>query len=69
MVISGYLTDFMGEALKFELPVLYWSIRIVGIFIVYQVILLGVAFPFGQLSYFISIQKKMIRRFKIKSSK
>ena len=68
VVISGYLTDFLGESLRQDLPILYWSFRIIGIFIVYQVILLAVAFPFGQLHYFINIQKKMLRRFKLKTS-
>ena len=39
VVISGYLTDFLGESLRQDLPILYWSFRIIGIFIVYQVIL------------------------------
>ena len=69
VIISGYLTGLIGEDLKSNLPFLYWMIRFIGIFVVYQVILLGVAFPFGQLPYFINIQKKMIKRFKIKTPK
>ena len=64
--ISGYLTGFLGTNLRLDLPALYWSLRVVGIFVVYQVILLAVALPFGQFHYFINVQKKMLRRFKFK---
>ena len=66
VIISGYLTGFLGDNLRLDLPALYWSLRVVGIFVVYQVILLAVALPFGQFNYFINVQKKMLRRLKIK---
>ena len=69
VIISGYLTGFLGDNLRLDLPALYWSLRVVGIFVVFQVILLAVALPFGQFHYFINVQKKMLRRLKIKIPK
>ncbi len=64
--ISSYITGFLGDNLRLDTPALYWSLRVVVIFVVYQVILLAVALPFGQLHYFVNVQKKMLRRLKIK---
>ena len=44
-------------------PLIFWPIRILSVFIVYQVLLIIIAIPFGQFSYFLKVEKKMLKRF------
>ena len=43
-------------------PYLFWPIRIIFLFFVYQILLLLVAIPFGQLKYFWNFEKKILSR-------
>ena len=55
----------------FQLPlvaladILILILRVVSIFILYQVIIIITAIPFGQFSYFVSYQRKFIKKIKL----
>ncbi len=44
-------------------PYLFWPVRIIFLFFVYQILLLLVAVPFGQFKYFWNFEKKILSRF------
>ena len=44
-------------------PYLFWPVRIIFLFFVYQILLLVVAVPFGQFKYFWNFEKKILSRF------
>jgi len=43
-------------------PYLFWPVRIIFLFFVYQILLLLVAIPFGQFKYFWKFEKKILSR-------
>ena len=43
-------------------PYLFWPVRIIFLFFVYQILLLLVAIPFGQIKYFWNFEKKILSR-------
>ena len=47
-------------------PLVFWPLRIILIFFVYQVLLLIIAIPFGQFRYFWQFEKKILSRFGLK---
>ena len=47
-------------------PLVFWPLRIIIIFFVYQVLLLIIAIPFGQFQYFWRFEKKILSRFGLK---
>jgi len=47
-------------------PLVFWPLRIIFIFFVYQVLLLIIAIPFGQFRYFWQFEKKILSRFGLK---
>ncbi len=47
-------------------PIIFWPIRIILLFFIYQILLLVVAIPFGQLQYFWKFEKKILNRVGIK---
>ena len=47
-------------------PLVFWPLRIIFIFFVYQVLLLIIAVPFGQFRYFWQFEKKILSRFGFK---
>ena len=47
-------------------PLVFWPLRIIFIFFVYQVLLLIIAIPFGQFQYFWQFEKKILSRFGLK---
>ena len=47
-------------------PLVFWPLRIIIIFFVYQVLLLIIAIPFGQFRYFWQFEKKILSRFGLK---
>ncbi len=68
VVIGKFILD---ELLEIDIPNsgLYWFLRIVFIFPVYQVLLIVVGTLFGQFRYFWEIEKKILVRMRlIKSS-
>ena len=47
-------------------PLVFWPLRIIFIFFVYQILLLVIAIPFGQFQYFWQFEKKILSRFGLK---
>ena len=43
-------------------PYLFWPVRIIFLFFVYQILLLLIAIPFGQFKYFWRLEKKILSR-------
>ena len=70
--ITGTLSVVLGKYLfmfflldKIENNFLYWTIRILIIFPLYQVLLIIVGTIFGEFKYFWSIEKKILKRLRI----
>ena len=66
LYITVELFQFIGLQAENLNPVIFWPIRIILLFIIYQVLLLLVALPFGQFQYFWKFEKKILNRFGIK---
>ena len=61
---AGIIIDFFGlDALN---SFLHWTLRILLLIPVYQVLLIIVGALFGQFTYFWQMEKKMLKRFGIK---
>ena len=60
---SDILTTFMLRFIDNNNLILI--LRVVSIFILYQVIIIITAIPFGQFSYFVSYQRKFIKKIKL----
>ena len=62
--LAGVIIDFFGlNALN---TILYWSLRILLLVPVYQILLIIIGTLFGQFSYFWQMEKKMLKRFGVK---
>jgi len=66
-IIALYASDILTTfLLKFiDNNFLILILRVVSIFILYQVIIIITAIPFGQFSYFVSYQRKFIKKIKL----
>ena len=66
-IIALYASDILTTfLLKFiDNNILILILRVVSIFILYQVIIIITAIPFGQFSYFVSYQRKFIKKIKL----
>ena len=64
--LAVYLTDpvcdFIGIQRETTAPIIYWPIRIIVVFIVYQITLVIVGTLFGQKKFFWNMEKKMLQR-------
>ena len=60
---SDILTTFMLRFIDNNILILI--LRVVSIFFLYQVIIIITAIPFGQFSYFVSYQRKFIKKIKL----
>ena len=60
--IAKPLTHFIGLNAETTSPWLFWPVRIVLIFVVYQTTLPIVGFCFGQFNFFWNFTKKMLSR-------
>ena len=47
-------------------PYLFWPLRIIFLFFSYQILLLLIAIPFGQFTYFLNFEKKILSRFGVR---
>ena len=56
------VTDFLGMNLENTASWIYWPVRILLIFPIYQVLLLFFGFIFGQFKFFWNFEKKMLSR-------
>ena len=68
--VSLYITveffEIIGLKEENFIPIIFWPIRIILLFFIYQILLLLVALPFGQFRYFWKFEKKILNRFGIK---
>ena len=68
--LSLIVTVLLFEVLNLNVdsfsPLVFWPLRIIFIFFVYQVLLLIIAIPFGQFQYFWQFEKKILSRFGLK---
>ena len=64
--LSLYISQYFVNAFNIDLvnmsPLVFWPVRILSVFVVYQVLLIIVAIPFGQFKYFLKVEKKMLKR-------
>ena len=63
--ISGPILNLIKLEHLIEFMPFYWVTRIIIITIAYQLLLLFVAFFFGEVRYFLAIQKRFINRFRL----
>jgi len=61
--IANPVTNFIGIDKETTAPLLFWTIRILVVFIIYQITLVIVGTIFGQKKFFWNMEKKMLRRF------
>ena len=71
--ITGSLSLFLSLELMSYLnlrvvlsPILFWPVRIIVLFIIYQLTLILVAIPFGQFEYFLRFERNFLKKFGIK---
>lgn len=62
VAIAKPLLNFIGISQTVLSPILFWTLRIVIIFIVYQIFLVIVGTLFGQHKFFWNMEKKMLSR-------
>ena len=62
--LAGPLTEFIGLSKEVG-GFLYWTIRILIIFPIYQVLLVFFGWLFGEYQFFWNFEKKMLRRMKL----
>ncbi len=60
---SDILTSFLSKFIDNNILILI--LKIVSIFILYQIVIIITAIPFGQFSYFISYQRRLIKKIKL----
>ena len=60
--LTNPITNFIGIHKETTAPLLYWPVRILVIFIVYQTTLVIVGTIFGQKKFFWNMEKKMLQR-------
>lgn len=60
--IAGPLTGFIGLAKETTNPWLFWPVRVLLIFLIYQFTLPLVGFCFGQFKFFKNFSKKTLSR-------
>jgi len=54
--------QFIGLSLETLHPVLFWSFRILLMFVLYQILLVVIGTLFGQHTFFWNMEKKMLSR-------
>ena len=60
--IAGPIVEFLGVTQENTSGWIYWPVRILLIFPVYQVLLIIFGWIFGQFQFFWAFEKKMLRR-------
>lgn len=60
--IAGPIVEFLGITQENTSDWIYWPVRILLIFPVYQVLLIIFGWIFGQFQFFWAFEKKMLRR-------
>ena len=62
MYLTNPVTDLIGISKETTNPWVYWPIRILVVFVVYQITLVFVGALFGQKKFFWNMEKKMLSR-------
>ena len=62
LIVTFEFMDVVGINSVNASPYLFWPVRIIFLFFVYQILLLLVAIPFGQIKYFWNFEKKILSR-------
>lgn len=60
--LAGPITDFIGIDANQTSGFIYWPVRILLIFPIYQVLLVVFGWLFGQFQFFWAFEKKMLQR-------
>lgn len=60
--IAKPATDFIGLSATTTSPWIFWPVRIILVFLIYQITLPLVGFVFGQYKFFFNFSKKMMTR-------
>ena len=60
--LAGPLTEFIGLSRESSSAWLYWPIRVLLVFPIYQVLLVFFGWLFGQFEFFWNFEKKMLNR-------
>jgi len=68
LIVTFQFMDSVGINLTNTNPYLFWPVRIVFLFFVYQILLLLVSIPFGQFKYFWKFEKKILSRLGVRSN-
>ena len=66
LIVTVSLFEILNLNVDSFSPLVFWPLRIIFIFFVYQVLLLIIAIPFGQFRYFWQFEKKILSRFGVK---
>lgn len=62
MKIAAPITEFIGLARETTNPFIFWPVRILLIFPIYQILLVVFGWLFGQFTFFWNMEKKMLKR-------
>jgi len=62
VALAKPILSFIGVTHELTNPIVFWTVRIILMFIVYQVLLVVVGTLFGQHKFFWNMEKKMIKR-------
>ena len=60
--VAKPVTEFIGLNSETSNPWIFWPVRIILVFLIYQITLPLVGFCFGQFKFFWNFTKKMIQR-------
>ena len=66
LIVTVSLFEVLNLNIDSFSPLVFWPLRIIFIFFIYQVLLLIIAIPFGQFRYFWQFEKKILSRFGLK---
>ena len=66
VILAGFVLNLIGLDTNALNSSLYWTLRILILMPIYQILLIMVGAAFGEFSYFWRIKKKMLNRLGIK---
>ena len=66
VILAGFILNFIGLDTNVLGSSLYWTLRILILMPIYQILLIMIGAVFGEFTYFWRIEKKMLNRFCIK---
>jgi manganese efflux pump family protein len=66
VILAGFILDFIGLDINALSSSLYWTLRVLILMPIYQILLIIIGAVFGEFTYFWRIEKKMLNRLGIK---